>query len=209
MFRSKARWTELGERGTKYFCSLERARNNSKVCTRIMTETGEFIESGPEILKHQEQYYRELYDKDRDVSFDISNESGIFITEDEKQMCETPFQQSDFTNAIRSMKNGKTPGIDGLSVEFYKVCWPEISTIFINFVESSYQQEELPSEILKGVLNLIPKPKKDARLLKNLRPIMLLNVDYKIIEKMIAQRLDKTLQTLIHCDQTASWQIDV
>ena len=53
-----------------------------------------------------------------------------------------------------------------------------------------------------GVLNLIPKPGKDSRYIKNLRPITLLNCDYKVIEKMIATRLDPILQHLIHPDQT-------
>ena len=52
-----------------------------------------------------------------------------------------------------------------------------------------------------GFINLIPKPGKDARILKNLRPITLLNVDYKIVEKILANRLQKGLSTIIHYSQ--------
>ena len=52
-----------------------------------------------------------------------------------------------------------------------------------------------------GVLNLIPKPGKDTRHIKNLRPITLLNVDYKVIEKAIANKMIPALVKIIHCDQ--------
>ena len=54
----------------------------------------------------------------------------------------------------------------------------------------------------EGVLNLIPKPGKDARYIHNLRPITLLNTDYKIVEKIIAKRIEPCLQYIIHPDQT-------
>ena len=53
----------------------------------------------------------------------------------------------------------------------------------------------------QGVLNLIPKQNKDTRLLKNLRPITLLNVDYKILEKILAMRIKVVINDLIHADQ--------
>ena len=53
----------------------------------------------------------------------------------------------------------------------------------------------------KGILNLIPKPNKDTRLVKNLRPITLLNVDYKMLEKVIANRMLPMLEDIISQDQ--------
>ena len=52
-----------------------------------------------------------------------------------------------------------------------------------------------------GILNLIPKANKDTRLVKNLRPITLLNTDYKIIEKAIANKMIPALETIISKDQ--------
>ena len=72
----------------------------------------------------------------------------------------------------------------------------------MNMLESAYSTSQLSTETNTGVLNLIPKPGKDSRRLKNLRPITLLNCDYKIIEKTIARRMDPILQYLIHPDQT-------
>ena len=53
-----------------------------------------------------------------------------------------------------------------------------------------------------GLLSVIPKKEKDTSLLENLRPISLLNVDYKILTKVIAKRLENLLPKIINPDQT-------
>jgi len=53
-----------------------------------------------------------------------------------------------------------------------------------------------------GIISLIPKKNKDKSLLENLRPISLLNIDYKILTKSIAQRLEKILPKIINPYQT-------
>ena len=68
-------------------------------------------------------------------------------------------------------------------------------------VTFSYESKTLHPTARKGILNLIPKPNKDSRYIKNLRPITLLNTDYKIIEKVIANKMIPALKTLIHEDQ--------
>ena len=55
----------------------------------------------------------------------------------------------------------------------------------------------------RGIINLIPKKDKDPRLLKNWHPISLLNTDYKIITKLLANRVKKVLPSVINPDQVA------
>jgi len=54
----------------------------------------------------------------------------------------------------------------------------------------------------RGIISLIPKKTKDKTLLENLRPVSLLNIDYKILTKTIAKRLEKVLPKIINSDQT-------
>ena len=74
--------------------------------------------------------------------------------------------------------------------------------MFMAMMEDTYKNKKLHRSGRRGVLNLIPKGNKDPRLLKNLRPITLLNTDYKILEKCIAHRMVPELQEIIHKDQT-------
>ena len=54
---------------------------------------------------------------------------------------------------------------------------------------------------LRGVITLIPKAKKDTRKLKNLRPISLLNIDFKLLEKVLANRIKTVIDSIVHTDQ--------
>ena len=101
------------------------------------------------------------------------------------------------------MKSGKTPSSDGLPVEFYKVFWNEISACLLNTINYSYTEGKFSISQRRGIIKLIPK-KKDAEpyFVKNWRPITLLNSDYKIATKAIANRLQNVLTKLINRDQT-------
>ena len=104
--------------------------------------------------------------------------------------------------ALLLLPKGKMPGSDGLTTEFYLVFWDVLSNFFYSSLLTSIQKGELTIEQRRGVINIIPKGDKDHRLIKNWRPITVLNVDYKIIAKTIANRLKPVLPDLINQDQT-------
>ena len=200
MFRSKAKWYELGEKSTKYFYSLEKARYNQKTCFKLIDEDKEITDQ-TEILELQKSFYQQLYQKDDDVKFTMENTFGIYVPDPQyKSQCEQ-LSMTDLGKAIKGMNNCKTPGEDGIPVDFYKVFWCKIKGIFFEMMKEVYEKELLHSSARKGILNLIPKPNKDSRYIKNLRPITLLNTDYKIIEKGIANKILPTLEHIIHQDQ--------
>ena len=108
---------------------------------------------------------------------------------------------NDIALAVKSMSNSKTPGIDGIPVDFYKVFWSIIKQPFMNMVEKCYELQKMHDSAREGVLNLIPKANKDTRYVKNLRPITLLNTDYKVIEKAVANKILPALEYIIQKDQ--------
>ena len=87
-------------------------------------------------------------------------------------------------------------------MEFYKIFWPLISEPFIKCVNECFENKELSSSQKQAVITLIEKKGKDRTLLENWRPISLLNVDTKIMSKVIASRLKKVLPNVIHHNQT-------
>ena len=72
----------------------------------------------------------------------------------------------------------------------------------INSFNYAFDTGTLSISQRRGIITLIPKPNKDTTSLENLRPISLLNVDYKILTKAIAKRLEKFLPKIINPDQT-------
>ena len=104
--------------------------------------------------------------------------------------------------AVFDMKANKSPGIDGLTGEFYKHFWNSISTLFYDALGEIFQSGELSFSQRLSVLTLIHK-KDDRKDLKNYRPLSLTNTDYKIIAFIFARRLQKIINKLINPNQSA------
>ena len=201
IFRSKAKWYEEGEKNTKYFYALEKARYNAKTCYKMIDDSGNELLTPNEILDEQRKFYTELYKEDSEVNFTLQNQSGLQVPINIKEQQNQQLTIEDLAIAIKGMNNNKTPGEDGIPVDFYKVFWNGIKQIFFEMMLEVFQNDQLHTSARRGILNLIPKANKDTRYVKNLRPITLLNTDYKIIEKAIANKMLPALEHIISKDQ--------
>ena len=100
------------------------------------------------------------------------------------------------------MKNQKSPGSDGITVEFFKLFWNDLKEFYINSINYSFQTGSLTDLQKQSIITLLPKQNKDITSLENWRPISLLNVDYKIATKAIANRVKGVISSLVHNSQT-------
>ena len=206
IFRSKARWYCEGERSTKYFYALQNAKYNAKTSFAILDQDQKLIDDNTQILEYQRQFYQNLYSKDEFVKFDLENKSGIQVSENQMLTQDCEFTLTEIKDAVNQMAKSKTPGKDGLSAEFYQTFFNELQELFMSMINETYTNGKLGGTLREGILNLIPKPNKDPREIKNLRPITLLNTDYKIIEKIIANRITPSLHEIINSDQRGFMQ---
>ena len=100
------------------------------------------------------------------------------------------------------MENGKSPGIDGLPIEFYKSQCHVLKHDLLQLCNSIlFQNENLTPSMNQAITALIPKSDQ-KELLKNWRPISVLCADYKILTKIISNRLKPTLEHTISKEQT-------
>ena len=123
---------------------------------------------------------------------------------EEKEKCEGMLTKAEGLQALKSMKSGKMPGSHGLSVEFYKVFWNEISDCLSNTINCSYTEGKFSISQRREIIKLIPKKYAEPYFVKNWRLITLLNSDYKIVANAIANRFQNVLPKLINStsDQT-------
>ena len=91
------------------------------------------------------------------------------------------------------MKNGKSPGNDGLTKEFYVCFFDEINQLLIEALNESFNIDQLSASQRQAVIILIDKKDKDKRMIKKWRTISLINVDAKIASKVLALRMQKIL----------------
>ena len=80
---------------------------------------------------------------------------------------------------------------------FINFFWPDINDLLIDSYNYTFESKGLSQEQKLAVINLFPKKDKDLRYLKNWRPVSLLNTDYKILAKALANRLQKVIGHLI------------
>ena len=139
-----------------------------------------------------------------------NSESDIFfnnnlltpLTEELSKKCEVMLSEKECHLALNDMENGKSPGSDGLSSEFYKVFWDDINLDVVASLNYSFEKRQMSICQKRGIITLVPNKDKPTNLLGNLRPISLLNTDYKIATKAIAKRLEAVLPNVINANQT-------
>ena len=95
------------------------------------------------------------------------------------------------------MKNGKSPGSDGFTVDFYKFFWNDIGAFVFRSLYFGYETGHFSQFQTRGVITCIPKENKDRRYMSNWRPISLLNTDLKIASAAIANRFKQVLGGII------------
>ena len=121
-----------------------------------------------------------------------------------RETCEGQLTYSECFKVQSTFSNDKTPGNDGLTVEFYKFFWSEIGTFLVDSLNYAYFHGELLNSQKQAIITLIEKKEKDRRWIKNWKPISLVNVDINIGSKAIAKRLETVLlHIIIHYDQNA------
>lgn len=95
--------------------------------------------------------------------------------------------------SISELKVGKDPGMDGLTAKFYKICKNQILPYLGTVMNDVLKGEQVPESWRQAAMSLIPKEGLEPLEVKNYRPILLLNSDYKIYAKILATRLSSGL----------------
>lgn len=124
------------------------------------------------------------------------------IDSNQKEKLEQPIDLQEILDSINAMQNGKTPGPDGYTVEFYKAFAPKLAPILLKMFENSLNNGKLPQSLTEAFITLILKPGKDPLDCSSYRPISLLNVDVKILAKLLASRIDIIIPEIVSPDQT-------
>ena len=208
IMRSKIKWSEEGEKNTSFFLNLEKNNYINKHITQLDVN-GTTIFEPKQILDEEKRYYETLYldtltepELEHNMTQFLSAVIVPQLTQEQSMVCELQVDITECSKALKKLKNGKTPGIDGLPPEFYKFFWPSIKSHVVESINYSFTTGEMSVNQRLGIITLIPKKDKNRMLLKNWRPISLLTTDYKLITKMIATRLSQVLPSIINNDQT-------
>jgi hypothetical protein len=182
LIRSKIDWAEHGEKNSKFFLNLEKRNYNMKCITKLLDENSDEISKPDEILTYEEHFYKRLYSETNveageEITNFFKNETLLRLSNEDREICEGQISIEEIGKALKQLKNGKSPGSDGFTTDFYKFFWGDIKNIVLDSIIYAYEVGKLSIDQRRGIINLIPKKNKDPRELKNWRPISLLNTN--------------------------------
>ena len=204
--RAKAQFSEEGERSTRYFFSLEKKRKAEQTIRLLTKENMDTVKDMKGLLSETHAFYKKLFSAQPcDEAAQNAFLSVPFpkLSECDREHCDRDLTEEELRKAVLSMENDKSPGIDGLTNNFYKHFLPILGEKLTQVYNYAFRSGQLSVSQRRGVITLLFK-KGDRTLLKNWRPISLLTTDYKVLTKALANRLQQVLPTIIHSDQTAS-----
>ena len=205
ILRSLCTEYEEGEKCSNYFFNLEKSKAIQKTITWLRGSNGNVITDQKSILEECRLFYKNLYEKSKNTNQNgdsFLNSINIpKLKQKSQDVCDQNLSEQELLKTLKAFEKNKSPGLDGLSAEFYLEFWDLIKNKLLEVYDEAYKRGVLPECLTTGVIVLLEKKGKDRTELANWRPITLLGVDYKLPTKTLAERLKTVLPNLIHPDQ--------
>ena len=201
--RSRALWMKCGDRNTKFFHATATQRQRKNRIEGLWGANGIWQEEKDRIEEIIVEYFEKIYSTEHPSEYEVNVEDveSCITPEMNKSLLEN-FRAEEIRCAINQMHPTKSPGPDGMSPLFYQKYWDVVGPFVTNSVLQILNSGRLPYELNETYICLIPKVQCPQKVTE-FRPISLCNVIYKIVSKVLANRLKRILPKVIGEAQSA------
>ncbi|KAJ9553128.1 hypothetical protein OSB04_017173 [Centaurea solstitialis] len=199
--KAKLKWMAEGDENSKFFhmAVKNQERKNS---LRGLEINGEWVDDPVRVSSFVFDFFQNKFLK-RTGEFPIFSSSKTkTISSDEAEQLESPFGEEEVWQAIKDCGNNKSSGPDGFTFGFVKRFWGILKGVFMNAMRWFWEKESMGPGCNSFFLTLIPKVTNPSNI-GDFRPISLIGVFYKVVAKVLAQRLKKVIGKVISESQSA------
>lgn len=173
IIRSKATWYEKGEKSNKYFLNLETHKKAKSFVRKVFNDEGVLITDPKKVLQEIQQFYSNICKGDplrpsEEMLNSFLNNSGILkLTNNEACICDGKLTVDECYKSLQLFESNKSPGNDGLRVEFYRAFWHSLGNLKVDSLNQSYDFGELSNSQKVAIITLIEKRDKGKQDLSN------------------------------------------
>lgn len=200
--RAKLFWLEEGNTSSKFFHAVVSNRKRVNHISHLKNEASQLLTDHKELCSLLKEYYENLFGGPDQGSQYTVNEAEVRVSQDQNAKLTDDLSFDEFIDAIKSMHPDKASGPDGLNPGFFQHFWRIMGKEVFKCCKDWLAEGKFSANVNDTNLVLIPKKDKVEEV-KDLRPIALCNVLYKVLAKVLANGLQKILPGLISEEQSA------
>ena len=199
--KSRALWLKEGDKNSNFFHRLASSHRNANTIGKLLIN-GVLLTDQDEIRDHIAQFYQQLYMEDVYRRLSLDGIEFSIITDEEAEWLERPFEENEIINVVQGCDGDKAPGPDGFSLAFFQQCWSVVRNDVLAVCQEFHEHCQFERSLNATFVALIPN-KHGANEIKDFRPLSLVGGMYKIIAKLLANRLSAMLGKIISPSQNA------
>ncbi|GAU45877.1 hypothetical protein TSUD_401030, partial [Trifolium subterraneum] len=200
--RAKMHWLKEGDLNTKFFHASATARTKFKKIEKLMSDENVNVSSQQGLCEVAHKYFDQLFKSKAGVGETVLSLISPRVSAEDNEHLVTPISKEELRLALFQMHPDKSPGPDGFNPAFYQHFWDMCGEDIFQEVKGWLDRGYFPSSMNETNICLIPKCER-PNTMKDYRPISLCNVLYKMVSKVLANRLKQCLEKCVSEEQSA------